>query len=75
MKMLHGNIPERQPEINYKFWVTNDWKTCCWGTVPHIDFTLFSYSQGKVYSFDMSEAVCFIVTLFNFSFVLKIRSI
>ena len=54
----------------YVYWAKNEWRNNCRG---NFEFTLFYYSQGKVYTTDCVEHFCFIVTLFNFSFVLRIR--
>lgn len=57
------------------FWTTNEWKQCCYrkNYLSDIEFTLFYYSQTTVYTSDLVEHYCFILTLFNFSFVLRIR--
>ena len=59
----------------YVFWTTNEWKNCCLrkGHLSDFEFTLFYYSQGIVYTGDMAEHICYILTIFNFSFVLRIR--
>ena len=67
--MINAHSHIEYPEM--KFWIRNEWKNNTWSD---IDFTLLSYYQGIVFVMgDNHDYSCFCVTIFNFSFVLRIR--
>jgi hypothetical protein len=73
----HSEIPMCKPEIfsRMKFWISNEWHHCCFGIHSHFQFTLFEYQQSDVMVLNEADSTftCFIITLCNFAFVLRVR--
>lgn len=70
--MINAHSHIKWPDM--EFWIINEWKRCCFGEKLYFEFTLFSFEKSIIFNIENNyEHDCFILTLLNFSFVLRIR--